>query len=139
MEEVEAKQGRVTGWGRSPCDSTERCWAGLAVGAPIPAGRPASQGPGRAASLSCPSHTRLPEISQGALASLPWTPKAPQLHNSSISLPPPFSPLPASPATVHLLIHEALISSLFNFVLNRLTGMITTCSAVLPSPTNPVF
>lgn len=90
-------------------------------------------------SLSCPSQALLSALSQGAPASLPWTPKAPQLHNSSISLPPPFSPLPSSPATVHLLIHEALISSLFNFVLNRLTGMITTCSAVLASPTTPVF
>lgn len=100
----------------------------------------AAQGPGWVS--SSPSHlchTLLAEISQGTLASLLWTPKAPQLHNSGISLPPPFPPLPSSLATVHLLIHEALISSLFNFVLNRLTGMITTCSAVLPSPTTPVF
>lgn len=33
--------------------------------------QPASQGPGRASSSSGPSHTPLPEISQGAPASLP--------------------------------------------------------------------
>lgn len=41
-------------------------------------------------------------------------------------------------ATVQLLIHEALISSLFNFVLNRLTGMITTRAVALRSHATPV-
>lgn len=138
-EEVEAKQAwAATGQGMETPGAPPRGtgWAGLSQLTSQLARQPAS--PGTRPGPVHPTWARLRSLQ----APWPASPETPKPPNSTTPVSPfhhLFSPLPSSPATVHLLIHEALISSLFNFVLNRLTGMITTCRAVLPSPTNPVF
>ena len=125
------------GEGWRPRASAERRRAGLAVRAGIPASQPRDP---------AGQHRRPVQPTLACLRSLkaPWPAslEPPKPPNSTTPVSPFHHlspPRPSSLATVHLLIHEALISSLFNFVLNRLTGMITTCSAVLPAPTTPVF
>ena len=128
------------GKGRRTRGATERHWADWAVPAHVPAS-PLARQPACPGTWPGPVHPT-PVRLRSLQASWPASPEPPKPPNSTTPVSPfhhLFSPLPSSPATVHLLIHEALISSLFNFVLNRLTGMITTCSAALPSPTNPVF